>query len=63
MRIGTDNGIPFRGFPKGASLGHCSAGRIAEQLVRGGTPALYLYNFARPLAVLSDKLVGDSLCW
>jgi len=49
MRIATDNGIPFKGFPLGTALGHCSARRIAEQLVRGGTPNVYLYNFARPL--------------
>lgn len=49
MRIATDNGIPQKGFPKGIALGHCSARRIGEQLLRGGTPKLYLYNFARPL--------------
>jgi len=55
MRIGTDNGIPFRGFPVGASLGHCSARRVAHHLAKGGTPALYLYNFAR---ATSDGTVG-----
>jgi len=49
MRVATDHGIPFHGFPNGVALGHCSARRIADQLIRGGTPALYLYNFARPL--------------
>merc|ERR1712118_606107 len=49
MRVATDNGIPFKGFPKGAALGHCSARRITEQLVQGGTPAAYMYSFARPL--------------
>jgi len=49
MRVATDNGIPFHGFPKGVALGHCSARRIAEQFARGGTPAVYLYNFARDI--------------
>lgn len=49
MRIATDNGIPFKGFPKGVALGHCSARRIAEHLLRGGTPNVYLYNFVRAL--------------
>lgn len=58
MRIGTDNGIPFKGFPKGTALGHCSARRIAEQLFRGGTPNVYLYNFARPFI---GKTVGHGM--
>jgi para-nitrobenzyl esterase len=58
MRVGTDNGIPFKGFPKGASLGHCSARRVAERFVRGGTPGLYMYNFARPL---SGGMVGHGI--
>jgi len=60
MRIATDNGIPFKGFPVGTALGHCSARRIAEQLLRGGTPNVYLYNFARPLFLLGQT-VGHGL--
>jgi len=58
MRIATDNGIPFRGFPVGTALGHCSARRIAEQLLHGGTPNVYLYNFARTLV---GNLVGHGI--
>jgi len=59
MRVGTDNGIPFPSFPKGPALGHCSARRIAEQLVRGGTPSLYLYHFEQPL--VDPHLVGHGM--
>jgi len=59
MRVVTDNGIPAAGWPVGPALGHCSARRIAEQLVRGGTPSLYLYNFERTLP--GRVLVGHSM--
>jgi len=49
MRVATDNGIPFHGFPKGVALGHCSTRRVAENLVEHGTSKLYMYNFARSL--------------
>merc|ERR1712070_337555 len=48
MRIATDNGIPFEGWPTGPALGHCSARRITEQLLHGGTPSAYMYHFSRP---------------
>merc|ERR1711924_104409 len=47
--MGTDNGISSKGWPKGPALGHCSARRIAQHLVRGGTPSVYMYHFERPL--------------
>jgi len=59
MRVVTDNGIPLGGWPVGPALGHCSARRIAEQLVRGGTPSLYLYNFERTL--IDPVLVGHGM--
>lgn len=48
VRIATDNGIPFQGFPVGASLGYCGARRIATHLVQGGSPQVFMYNFAKP---------------
>jgi len=49
IRIGTDNGIPFKGYPQGAAFGHCSARRVARHLTQGGTPSVHMYLFARPL--------------
>lgn len=49
VRIGTDNGIPFEGFPVGAALGYCGARRIAGHMVHGGSPKVFMYNFAKPL--------------
>eukprot|EP00812_Abedinium_dasypus_P006674 NODE_1845_length_1050_cov_358.167839.p1 GENE.NODE_1845_length_1050_cov_358.167839~~NODE_1845_length_1050_cov_358.167839.p1 ORF type:complete len:315 (+),score=61.72 NODE_1845_length_1050_cov_358.167839:128-946(+) len=49
MRVATDHDIPFKGFGKGVAIGHCSMRRVAEHLLRGGAPVLYMYNFARSL--------------
>mmetsp|Transcript_124535 Transcript_124535/g.278481 ORF Transcript_124535/g.278481 Transcript_124535/m.278481 type:complete len:558 (+) Transcript_124535:57-1730(+) len=48
-RVGTDNGIPFHGYPESCAFGHCSARRVAKNLLSGGAPAVYMYLFARPL--------------
>merc|ERR1712072_1524441 len=62
MRIATDQGIPFKGWPTGPALGHCSARRITEQLLRGGTPSAYMYHFSRPQWVgASTGFVGHGL--
>ena len=49
IRVGTDHGIPFHGYPNGCAFGHCSARRVAMDLVQAGTPAVYMYLFARPV--------------
>lgn len=55
MRVATDNGIPMSGWPTGPALGHCSARRIAEQLLTGGTQSVYMYHF--------EKEVKDGLAF
>jgi len=46
----------------GWGLGHCSARRVAEMLVNGGSPAVYAYEFMHPAqGDATDKTYGWSL--
>jgi para-nitrobenzyl esterase len=61
MRIATDNGIPVRGWPIGPALGHCSARRIAHQLLQGGSPSVYMYHFEKVYANSCFSMHGMEL--